>query len=202
MWCFLHASLADTELGRSGKRILMDHPCPVVLHLFPPTLVPQRADYCFALGSSHHQFNKSDQQNHFHPWLSYFWTLHSALEVWVVRTLFFFSLSFLVFFFFFCSGNTWWSFNVRIESPSGTVKTSACVMMNGCLVCWFYGVFSGSLHCGRQPPWVGCQLKERGGGGNGGDVQLPVVILCASHPVHLRTWGSHKEPLARRTQSF
>lgn len=164
MWCFLHASLADTELGRSGKRILMDHPCPVVLHLFPPTLVPQRADYCFALGSSHHQFNKSDQQNHFHPWLSYFWTLHSALEVWVVRTLFFFSLSFLVFFFFFCSGNTWWSFNVRIESPSGTVKTSACVMMNGCLVCWFYGVFSGSLHCGRQPPWVGCQLKERGGG--------------------------------------
>lgn len=114
----------------------------------------------------------------------------------------FFSLSLSLFFFFFCSGNTWWSFNVRIESPSGTVKTSACVMMNGCLVCWFYGVFSGSLHCGRQPPWVGCQLKERGGGGNGGDVQLPVVILCASHPVHLRTWGSHKEPLARRTQSF
>lgn len=36
---------------------------------------------------------------------------------------------------------------MRIESPSGTVKTAACdaahvcvVMMNGCLVCWFYGV--------------------------------------------------------------
>lgn len=181
MWCFLHASLADTKLGRSGKRILMDHPCPVVLHLFP-TLVPQRADYCFALGSSHHQFNKSDQQNHFHPWLSYFWTLHSALEVWVVRTSFF-SLSFLVFFFF--SGNTWWSFNVRIESPSGTVKTSACVRMNGCLVCWFYGVFSGSLHCGRQPPWVGCQLKEGGGA---------MEVMCSyqwSHcvPVILSIWG-------------
>lgn len=36
---------------------------------------------------------------------------------------------------------------MHIESPSGTVKTAACdaahvcaVMMNGCLVCWFYGV--------------------------------------------------------------
>lgn len=99
----------------------------------------------------------------------------------------FFSFSFV-----FCSGNTWWSFNVRIESPSGTVKTSACdaahlcsVMMNGCLVCRFYGVFSGSLHCGRQPPWVGCQLKKGGGAAE---------VMCSyqwSHcvPVILSIWG-------------
>lgn len=100
---------------------------------FFSTLDSQGAQYCFALGSSHHQFNKSDQQNHFHPWLPYFWTLQMAVEVWVVRL--------------FSIGNTWWSFNVCIESLTGTVKTAACdaahvcaVMMNGCLVCRFYGV--------------------------------------------------------------
>lgn len=79
---------------------------------------------------------------------------------------------------------------MRIESLSGTVKTAVCdvahvcaVMMNGCLVCWFYGVFSGSLHRGRRSCRVGRQLK----GANRGDVQLPVVTLSASHPAHLRT---------------
>lgn len=55
---------------------------------------------------------------------------------------------------------------MHIESLSGTVKAAACdaaheciVMMNGCLVCWFYGVFSGSLHRGGQPCRVGRQLK-------------------------------------------
>lgn len=160
-----------------------------LLHLFSfhPTLVSHGAQCCFALGSSHHQFNKSDQQNHFHPWLPYFWTA----EVWVVGL--------------FCIGNTWWSFNVRIESPSGTVTTAVCdadhvcaVMMNGCLVCLVLWCFSGSLHRGRQSSWAGRQLK----GAKRGDVHLPLVTHSASHPAHLRTWGSHKEPLARRTQSF
>lgn len=105
----------------------------------------------------------------------------------------------------FCISNTWWSFNVHIDSLSGTVEAAACdaaheftVMMNGCLVCWFYGVFSGSCRRGRQPRWVGRQPK----GAHRGDIQLPVVTHSASHPVHLRTPGSHKEPLARRTRSF
>lgn len=163
MWCFLHVSLADTELGRSGKRILMDRPCPVVLHLFPPHLsLKEQITVLHLVQVITNSIKVTNKTIFTHDCLiSGHYILHLRFE-WSERC--FFSLSFSLFFFFFCSGNTWWSFNVRIESPSGTVKTSACVMMNGCLVCWFYGVFSGSLHCGRQPPWVGCQLKERGGG--------------------------------------
>lgn len=187
---FFTLFLPDTKLGRSGNWILATqwrwiHPTHCVTSFFH-TLYLRRAQCSLALGSSHHQFNKSDQQNHFHPWLPYFWTLRTTAEVCVVSP--------------FCIGNTWWSFNVRIESLSGTVKTAVCdaarvcaVMMNGCLVCWFYGVLvvRFSVAAGRQ-------LE----GANRGDVQLPVVTLSASHPAHLWTWESHKEPLARRTQSF
>lgn len=91
---------------------------------------------------------------------------------------------------------------MHIESLSGTVKTAACdaarecpVMMNGCLVCWFYGVSVVLFSMAGSP----------GSGGRGahrGDIQLAVVTLTASHPAFLRTRGNHKEPLARRSQSF
>lgn len=67
----------------------------------------------------------------------------------------------------FCISNTWWSFNVHIESLSGTVKTAVCdaacectVMMNGCLVCWFYSVLVVHLTvAGRFTQW---ELSWRG----------------------------------------
>lgn len=86
--------------GQVRKADFDGSPVPCGVASFFPHL-SLRADYCFALGSSHHQFNKSDQQNHFHPWLSYFWTLQSALEVWVVRTFWGFFSLFPCFFFFF-----------------------------------------------------------------------------------------------------
>lgn len=138
-------------------------------HLFFFHTCLPRSTVLLYTGSSHHQFNKSDQQNHFQPWLPYSWTLQTAVGVWVVRL--------------FCISNTWWSFNVRVESPSGTVKTAVCdaahvcpVMMNGCLVCWFYGVLVVRFTRGRRAR-VGRELK---GGVNRGDVQLTVVTLCQS----------------------
>lgn len=69
--------------------------------------------------------------------------------------------------------------------------------MNGCLVYWFYGVQVIHLPSVAVPlSWTWAEGAHRS------DVQLPAVIIPASHSGHLRTWGSHKEPLARRSQSF
>lgn len=75
---------------------------------------------------------------------------------------------------------------MRIESPCGTVTTAECdaahvcaVMMNGCLVCRFYGVLV--VHFS-----VAGSAAERGQA-RVMYVQLPLVTLAASHPAHLGT---------------
>lgn len=72
----------------------------------------------------------------------------------------------------------------------GQLRLLACdaahvcaVMMNGCLVCWFYGVSVVRFTvAGGLAEW---DVSWKGA--NRGDVQLPVVTLSASHSAHLRT---------------
>lgn len=81
-------------------------------------------------------------------------------------------------------------FNVCRESHSGAIKTAAsdahhvrALMMNGCLVCWFYGASAVRFSRGRRTGGVRLGLRAA----HRGDVQLLAVTLSASHPAHLRT---------------
>lgn len=98
---------------------------------------------CFAMVQSHQAFNKSDQENLFSPSSALFLEL-LQIEVWCLRD----CQSFF--------SNTE-VFNVCRESHSGAIKTAAsdahhvrALMMNGCLVCWFYGASAVRFSRGRR----------------------------------------------------
>lgn len=147
----------------------------------------------FELCPSHQQLNKSDQQN-----FCFFSSMSVSflkLYRWRLLGCLCYCCSFFIFFLV---------FNVRSDSYSEAIKTAVsdvhhmfALMMNGCWVRWFYGPWRFvSPAAGRlvECDWAWGQHTEV--------MQLLAVTLTASHPAHLSTWGSHKTPLARRTQSL